>query len=196
MMAEPEGELSAPTQDTLLPPDLVMRACAGDVVAFEDLFHTYTAPITTYLARMVENNEEGRDLTQETFIRAWRMLASLHDPARFSAWLYRIATNVALDHLRSRKLLWIPWGNLSRHSEATTLQIVGPETSVTEGELIKLVLRRLSPKYRACLLLHIEAGFSQREIAALLHIQEKSVSVYIKRGCEQFRQTYQRLVNE
>lgn len=196
-MAEPvQGEPSVRDQDTSLLPGLVMRACAGDVVAFEDLFHTYTARITTYLARMVENSEEGRDLTQETFIRAWRMLPSLQDPTRFSAWLYRIATNVALDHLRDRRFLWIPWGSLNKHSEAHMLQVVGPEKAVTEGELIKLVLRSLSPKYRACLLLHIEAGFSQREIALLLHIQEKSVSVYIKRGCEQFRQAYQRLGNE
>lgn len=196
-MAEPvQGESPAPTQDASSFPDLVVRARAGDVAAFEDLFQTYTVRITTYLTRMVENNEEGRDLAQETFIRAWHMLPSLHDPARFGAWLYRIATNVALDYLRSRKLLWISWGTLNKHSEATALQVGGPETSVTEGELIKLVLRCLSPKYRACLLLHIEAGFSQREIAALLHIQEKSVSVYIKRGCEQFRQAYQSMGNE
>ena len=143
---------------------------------------------------MVGNDEEGRDLAQETFIKVWQQLAKVHDEAHFDTWLYRIATNTALDHLRRRKSRWPSW----KHSEAETasMHMAGPEEQVEEAELIKLALARLSPQYRACLLLQYVAGFTQREIALSLNLSEKSISIYISRGCEQFRRAYVSLENE
>jgi RNA polymerase sigma factor (sigma-70 family) len=64
---------------------------------------------------------------------------------------------------------------------------------VAEVEQIQQAMSKITPKYRACLLLQIVGGFSQREIAELLSIREKSVSIYVKRGSEQFRQAYSAL---
>jgi RNA polymerase sigma-70 factor (ECF subfamily) len=69
----------------------------------------------------------------------------------------------------------------------------GPEGAVEHAEQVKLALAQVSPRYRACLLLQLVAGFSQREIAQSLNMSEKSVSVYVSRGSEQFRQAYERL---
>src|SRR6516164_5365011 len=86
--------------------EVVAQARAGDKPAFDILFEYFNARICTYLAHIVGDNEEGRDLAQETFIKAWQGIESLHDEARFDTWLYRIATRTAIDHLRRRKFRW------------------------------------------------------------------------------------------
>ncbi len=169
--------------------ELVMQAGSGDSAAFDALFRKFNARIFAYLARMVGNDEEGRDLTQETFVKAWRMLPALQDSARFIPWLYRIATNIAIDHLRVRTLrrFW------PRNGDIDEPTMDGLEEQVVQAQQVRQALAVVAPRYRACLLLQIEGGFSQREIAALLHMSEKSVSVYVRRGSEQFRRAYESL---
>ena len=174
------------------------RAISGELAAFNTLFAHYNTRVCTYLARMVGNDEEGRDLAQETFLKAWSTLPEMREPARFSSWLYRIATNVAIDYLRAQKSRrWLPWPQNTQESEQKRpFQLLDPTARVGEIEHVKQALANVTPKYRACLLLQIEGGFSQREIASLLHLSEKSISVYVQRGSEQFRQTYARLAQD
>lgn len=194
MLRPIENTMPSGEEDELA--QMVTRARGGDSAAFDALFRRFNARIFGYLARMVGNDEEGRDLTQETFVKAWRMLPGLHDSARFSPWLYRIATSIAIDHLRSRKGrgLWQLDDETSEraNSNAGRLQ-EGPEEQVAQTEQVRQALALVSPRYRACLLLQITGGFSQREIASMLHMSEKSVSVYVRRGSEQFRRAYENL---
>jgi RNA polymerase sigma-70 factor (ECF subfamily) len=176
---------------------LAERAQAGDRAAFTALFHQYNAPICRYLAHLVGNDEVGRDLAQETFFAAWRALADLRDPARFGPWLYRIATNHANSYLRQARLTrWLPWAEPSGQQAASFPTSAGPEGQVIEAQQVAAALAQLTPKYRVCLLLQLEGGFSQREIAHMLRLTEKSVSVYVSRGREEFRRAYQRLEDE
>jgi len=168
---------------------IVEQARAGDKTAFDTLFQHYNARICTYLAHMIGDEEEGRDLAQETFLKAWQCLASLHNEACFDAWLYRIATNIAIDHLRRQKFRRSRWIT----DENEDMSTAGPEERIAEAELIQQALAKVSLKYRTCLLLQLVANFSQREIATALKISEKSVSIYVSRGSEQFRLAYQRL---
>lgn len=176
---------------------VVKSARAGDESAFDALFQLYNTRICTYLSRMVGNDEEGRDLAQETFIKVWRALPKLQDESRFDTWLYSIATHVAIDHIRRRKFRWPLW---QKHDADTDLPdsmiAAGPEVSVENAEQVELALSQVAPRYRACILLQLVAGFSQREIALSLNMSEKSVSVYVSRGCEQFRQAYHRLAQD
>lgn len=182
-------------------PGVVQEARTGDQEAFTQLYEQYSGPICTYIAHLVGNDEVGRDLAQETFIRAWKGLPGLHDDLSFRPWLYRIATNVARSyrqHERPWLVRWLPWKDDEQgtHLEAHTvnsLSVAGPEEQVDEREHIQQVLARLSPQARTCLLLQHVAGFPQREIAAILGISEKSVSAYVSRGCEQFRQVYRQM---
>ncbi len=176
---------------------LVEQARAGDRAAFTALFHQYNAPICRYLAHLVGNDEVGRDLAQETFFAAWRALADLRDPARFGPWLYRIATNQANSYLRQARLTrWLPWAEPAEHQAANIPTSAGPEGQVSEAQQVAAALAQLTPKYRVCLLLQLEGGFSQREIARMLHLTEKSVSVYVSRAREEFRRAYQRLEDD
>ncbi|HET7641250.1 MAG TPA: RNA polymerase sigma factor, partial [Ktedonobacteraceae bacterium] len=160
---------------------MVELARHGDARGFTALFQYFNGPICTYLVRLVGNDELGRDLAQETFLRAWQSLPDLRGELHFKAWLYRIATNVARSHLRHERIIqWLPWTESDQH-------FAGPEERAGEVECVQQALRRLTPQCRTCLLLQLVAGFSQREIAALLAISEKSVSAYVSRGREQFR---------
>ena len=175
----------------------VEQARAGDRAAFTALFHQYNAPICRYLARVVGNDDVGRDLAQETFFAAWRALPDLRDTARFGPWLYRIATNQANSYLRqARATRWLPWAEPVGPQADSFPTTAGPEGQVGETQQVAAALAQLTPKYRICLLLQLEGGFSQREIARLLHLTEKSVSVYVSRGREEFRRAYQRLEDE
>lgn len=195
-MLEPARQPQSALDDASLS-EMVERARLGELDAFNILFSHYNAPICMYLARMIGSDEEGRDLAQDTFLKAWSQLSKMRDPASFPSWLYRIATNVGVDYLRAQKLRrWLPWVPSGRRSEQTEFSQSDPTTRVAETEHVKQALASIAPRYRACLLLQVEGGFSQREIAMLLHLSEKSISIYVQRGCEQFRQAYEHLAPE
>jgi RNA polymerase sigma-70 factor (ECF subfamily) len=198
-MSQPVHEFAAPAlpaEDEALA-GLVERARAGDRAAFAALFERYHTRICRYLARLVGDDDLGRDLAQDTFLAAWRAFPAIGEDARFAPWLYRIATNFARSHLRRARLIrWLPWGEHEGRPSSDYPSSSGLEEQTGEAERIKLALAEVSSKNRTCLLLQLDAGFSQREIAALLGINEKSVSAYISRGRQQFRQAYQRLEDE
>lgn len=172
---------------------IVEQARAGDKLAFDTLFENYYTRICTYLAHIVGNEEEGRDLAQETFLKAWQSIRTLNNDSRFDTWLYRIATNTAIDYLRRRKFHWSRWETIEDNDLPASMRISGLEEQIAEKELIRQALAKVSLKYRACLLLQLVADFSQRQIASSLKISEKSVSIYVSRGSEQFRVAYQQL---
>src|SRR6266568_1160747 len=94
-----------PSESDRLPTDskLVVQARAGDPLAFEELFERYNERICLYLIHMVGNDAVGCELTQETFLKAWQALPGFREEARFVNWLYRIATNLADEHRRTRR---------------------------------------------------------------------------------------------
>src|SRR5215467_2352524 len=96
---------------------LVMQAQAGDVDAFEQLFRTYERKMYTYLARLVSQHDQWRDLAQETFLQVWEKLPALRNPQQFKPWLYRIATNEAMSFLRKEERWWWSCQSLPVHDE-------------------------------------------------------------------------------
>jgi RNA polymerase sigma-70 factor (ECF subfamily) len=173
---------------------MVELARTGDMRGFAGLFQCYNAPVCSYLARMVGNDEVGRDLSQETFLRAWKSLPDLQGELYFKAWLYSIATNVARSYLRHERLIrWLPWMEHEEQQRGMMGNSGGAEEDISRAEGVTQALAQLAPQCRACLLLQLVSGFSQREVALLLGISEKSVSAYVSRGREQFRRAYRRL---
>ena len=161
------------------------------------LFEAYNQRICTFLGHMVGNEETGRDLAQETFIKAWKALPSLRHPAQTEAWLFRIARNMALDYLRKKlPKVVLPWAKMEEHEATGNLKAEGFEEQVSEQECVKQALAHLRPKLRECLILYVIVGLSQKKIAEVLHINETSVAVYISMGRKAFRQTYERLKEE
>jgi RNA polymerase sigma-70 factor (ECF subfamily) len=83
--------------------DLVQRILERDAHAFETIFERYAETIRRHLARLVENDVAAQDLVQETFLRVWTRAEQWDGRGSFAGWLYRIATNLAFNHLRSMR---------------------------------------------------------------------------------------------
>jgi len=180
----------------LLEEALVRRAQEGDWHAFARLWNDHYSKIIQYLIPRV-GCDDAYDVAQETFIKAWQGLSGLRIPILFTHWLRKIAGNCAYDHLKQRKKqrsqipldIHIAGGDIG-------LSIPGPEEGVEQHELVELALNQITPMYRSCLLLYVREGLSQREVAERLNIKETSVGNYIRRGKEQLRQSYYRLLSE
>ena len=93
------GLHSSPHMNSLETP--IERARRGDPEAFRQLFERYSRPVISFVYDMVGDRALAEDLTQETFVRAYRHLGSLREESKFSTWLFSIAKNVAREHLRS-----------------------------------------------------------------------------------------------
>lgn len=180
---------------------LVRSARTGDDNAFDELYRRYSLKLCTFVTHMVAIHEDAQNLTQEAFLTAWQCLPTLQNDAKFKCWLYSIAHHKTLDWIRHRK--YVEWVSLEdtietvEHCEALRgRRESAPDEQVITREITRLALMRVTESYRACLLLQVDVGFSQAEIAELLGISKKSVSVFVKRGFRQFQEAYQLIENE
>jgi len=159
---------------------------AGDTDAFTGIVERYQGPIIRYLDRLTGEYEVALDLAQDTFVRAYQGILKTDTSLSLQAWLYKIATNLARQHHRRKKILtFIPFAHVEE-----------PESSLStddyaEGNMaINEALLKVPEKQRACLVLHFVEGLKYREIAEALGISEDAVRKRVARGCEQFRQAY------
>jgi RNA polymerase sigma-70 factor (ECF subfamily) len=155
---------------------------------FEQLVQRYGGRIYAYLWRMVANPEAASDLCQETFERAWRHFEDLVDSAHQQAWLYRVATNLALNHLRHERAIAHPATPL----DASLADDVDLETQVVERDSVRQTLRQLPSRQRIALILHEIHGLSGEEVAQALGISYEAAKMTIWRARERFRALYQR----
>jgi RNA polymerase sigma-70 factor (ECF subfamily) len=167
-----------------------------------EAYNHYSAAIHSYAYRLLGNQEDADDVTQEAFIKVYYRLGQLRDAARLRPWLYRIATNLCMDHLRkrarTRKIfgLSVPLETGSGDSEYTNgSEVAQPGSTsaidgVAERDLIGRVLQRMSPKYAACLVLHSAQGLNYREIATVLGITPGAAAVRLARARTMFGRYY------
>jgi RNA polymerase sigma-70 factor, ECF subfamily len=182
-----QGLLSTPGRTYVSVDDngLVERARAGDQVAFARLFEQYHTPLLNYLHRMVNDRALAEDLTQDTFIKAYNALPRTNPDLAFKAWLYRIATNTAISHLRRGKIVkFLPF---LTDREAPDEAI---ERSVTRRADIAEALAKLPKHYAAVLLLRHYQGLSLAETAAALDITENAAKLRLFRARKAFARVY------
>jgi RNA polymerase sigma-70 factor, ECF subfamily len=153
---------------------------------FERLYADFQTPILNYVYRLVGDPAVAEDLTQEAFTRAWRARLQLPAIENPRAWLYRIATNAARDHLRRRSLLtWLPLlGNEVRLADE------GIEDANLEAERMRRALLRLPPDYRVPLVLYTCQEFSVTEIAESLGLSPDAVKQRLVRARQKLREAY------
>jgi RNA polymerase sigma-70 factor (ECF subfamily) len=171
---------------------------------FERLFTQYGAALLDYLYGLTRNHEAATDLMQETFLRAWASTTPLAEVQQPKAWLYRIATNLALNQSRrQRRFVWLPLEMVEplgaagssdrwRIPPLASQLRVGDDVAagVVERDAIWETLAALPPRQQAALLLQTSAGFEPREIAVLLALSETNVRKILFRAKERFRTVY------
>lgn len=164
------------------------------------IFQSYHDRIYRYVVRLVKDPAEAEDLTQDTFLRAYRGGASLRDPQAVRGWLYRIATHVCFDRLRQRK----PQVSLEGSSggEDGRVQIETPSSSsrspleITERNETSACVQRcldlLPDKYRAVILLREAHSLTAAEIADLLGVTVATVKIRLHRARRRLQQVMKR----
>jgi RNA polymerase sigma-70 factor, ECF subfamily len=158
----------------------------GAAGAFEAFFWQYERQIIGYLCRMTDDEQAAFDLSQETFLRAWQHFDTLLSPAQSRAWLFRVATNLALNYVQRRS---------SRPMIVLTDQEAvksDPGHRFIQQEFVRQTLQQLPPKQRSALLLFEVYGHSCEEIGALLHMSSGAVKMALRRAREHFRSAYLR----
>jgi RNA polymerase sigma-70 factor, ECF subfamily len=166
---------------------------------FAQLFEQYEQAIYQYVLRMLGDPEEARDFTQDAFVKAYKKLPTTLAKGNFQAqaWLYRIATNVCLDELRHRKLLkWQPWESFVSLFHPSQIARDNPERDAIQQETkheVDLVLDKLSPRYRAALMMREYHGLGYEEIAEVMGTTRTAVKTLLLRARESFRLHYAKM---
>jgi len=152
--------------------NLVELALDGDEDAYGALVQRYQRRLTAFLGQLVGDIELARELSQEAFIRAWSALARFDPRYRFSTWLFRIAHNLGIDHLRRRRLKTV--GLYRTDSDGDEVEVVvaaldkdplGHLENRALAEELHQVIDDLRPEYRELVLLRHFGGLSYQEIA-------------------------------
>jgi RNA polymerase sigma-70 factor (ECF subfamily) len=165
----------------------MLAFCAGEDAAFDALYTRWTPPLQRYLERMVHDRATAEELTQEAWVRVFRARDRYAAEARFSTWLYRIGTNLALNELRRPRRRH---GHASTDSDdGPTLQLVADGRRADEqldqqrlGDRVVAELSHLPDRQRAALWLSAVEGKSYAEVADVLETTEKSVKALVHRG--------------
>jgi RNA polymerase sigma-70 factor (ECF subfamily) len=177
--------------------DLVREFIAGNDAAFTTLVTKYKDTLTNYLNLMVGNQDVAADLAQETFIRVYRKIHSYSNIYQFSTWLYRIATNLAIDELRFRKrrgqvFYNNVWDNSPRSEfERPEMQIsdsrLGPGDQVLRKESSQLLgdaIRSLPERYRTAFIMKEVQELPYETIAQVLRCSTGTIKSRLHRARE------------
>jgi RNA polymerase sigma-70 factor (ECF subfamily) len=189
----------APEWARLTDQEVVLLARSGREAAYRELIRRYERPVFALLFRMVRDRELAEDLSQETFIKALNAIESYRPEFKFSSWIFKIANNAAIDHLRRRELDTLsldgsPHAETPEAMQATALQIGARQESPLDtveakelGSEIEAAIGRLRPEYRSCILLRHVEGRAYEEIAEILDLPLGTVKTYIHRARNELR---------
>jgi RNA polymerase sigma-70 factor (ECF subfamily) len=189
----------APEWARLTDQEVVLLARSGREAAYRELIRRYERPVFALLFRMVRDRELAEDLSQETFVKALNAIESYRPEFKFSSWIFKIANNAAIDHLRRRELDTLsldgsPHAETPEAMQATALQIGARQESPLDtvearelGSEIEAAIGRLRPEYRSCILLRHVEGRAYEEIAEILDLPLGTVKTYIHRARNELR---------
>ena len=194
----PAGAASPPLSG-LSDPAVVEQARKGSEAAYRELLTRYERPVFSLIFRMVRDRETAEDLSQETFIKVLNNLDRYSPEFKFSSWLFKIANNLTIDHLRRRRVDTIsiegaPDAVTSESAKATSIAVVsGSESPLEElesrelGTAIERAIGKLRPEYRACIMLRHVEDKSYEEIAEIVKLPLGTVKTYIHRARHELR---------
>jgi RNA polymerase sigma-70 factor (ECF subfamily) len=166
--------------------DRVRRAQRGDEAAMRELIIAYQRRVAGFAYAITGRSDSVEDLSQMVFVKMARAIDRLNAPEQFESWLFRLARNTCIDHLRRQKLRRIFTPFAPEHEN-----VAEPEGAVDSEELdaLRHALAQLRPKDRALLAL-VQEGRSHAEIAATFRTSVAAVKARLHRAREQLRQHY------
>jgi RNA polymerase sigma-70 factor (ECF subfamily) len=147
---------------------LIARIIAGDRLAGRALYDTHAPRVYSLAYRLSGDAEKAREVTQDTFIRAFSRLSQFRGDAAFSTWLHRIVVSVVSNSRRTD----VRFGREVTLDEAQSVAVTAPESDPDLKECIARAVERLSEAYRTTLIMHDIEGYTHAEIAEILGVPE------------------------
>jgi RNA polymerase sigma-70 factor (ECF subfamily) len=183
--------------------ELMLQVREGDVASFEVLLHRYRVPLVTFFRRLVRDPGLAEDLAQEVFLRVYKSRERYQPEARFTTWLYRIATNLALNAIRDRKDEVTETSNGEPEGGSFLERFVESRPTAERRlmqadreRLIREAIANLPEKQRAAVILHKYQEVDYRQIAGILRISESAVKSLLFRAYETLRARLEPLLRE
>ena len=175
---------------------LMLEAKSGNDASFEHLLQRYRTPLVNFLFRMVRDSATAEDLAQEVFLRVYRARHGYEASAKFTTWLFRIATNLALNRIRDTRYrqMEISLDATAIDSEAPVIELPARELRVDQilierdrMALIRDAVEALPEKQRIAVLLHKYEEMEYCEIAEVLECSEAALKSLLFRAYETLR---------
>jgi RNA polymerase sigma-70 factor (ECF subfamily) len=201
------GTISGPAGwRTMTDAQIMLRVREGDDAGFNFLIEKYRKPIVNFMYRMVHNQAIAEELAQEVFLRVYRSRQTYRAEAKFTTWLYRIATNLGVNHARDTKH--------ERVAQTIYLDQPDPETGTTpdvadmhpgaEEEMVKdermKAIRKhvmaLPERQRTAVLMHKYQGMDYKEIGAVLRLSESATKSLLFRAYQTLRERLKEFVEQ
>jgi RNA polymerase sigma-70 factor, ECF subfamily len=186
-----------PSGEGLTDAQIMLRVKAGDDSAFEFLVQKYRRPMVSFMYRMAHNAAVAEDLAQEVFLRVYRSRQNYEASAKFTTWLYRIASNLAVNHARdTRHQRPENTVSLDEPDQDTGMTMDLPDSSMTAEETIvqreRLAAIRkrvegLPERQKMALIMHKYQQMDYREIAEVLKLSESAIKSLLFRAYETLR---------
>ena len=179
---------------------LVTLALEGREGAYRELLARYERPVFSVVVRMVRDRALAEDLAQEAFIRAFNAIDSYNPRFKFSSWIFKIANNLTIDHLRKRRISTVSIDGApdatTADAQAQTRLVVesqdeNPQQYVENRELggqIETAIGELRPEYRTVVLLRHVEGHTYDEIAQIMEVPLGTVKTYLHRARAELKQ--------
>ncbi len=164
------------------------RIAAGDEAAFRELVEAWEQPVFAFLARMLGNREDARDLAQETFVRVYEQASRYSPEGKFRSWLFRIAGNFARSALRRRKVL--QWVGLDSAQNIASNAHESPDRSIERDERnrkLQAALDKLPARQKEAIVLQRFHEMSQNEVAGAMGASIPAVESLLHRGMQALR---------
>ena len=195
--ASPATPLQTAVEQGLTDAEVMLRVKAGDQAAFDYLVQKYRRAMISFMYRMAHNSAAAEDLAQEVFLRVYRSRDTYAASAKFTTWLYRIATNLAVNHARdTRHEKPENTVSLDQPDEETglTMDIADSSLTVEQNILrrermaaIRKHVQDLPERQRMAVVMHKYQGMDYRQIAEVLHLSESATKSLLFRAYETLR---------
>lgn len=176
--------------------ELMLRVRDGDMVSFAALLDRHRNPVVHYLFRMVQNRAVAEELAQEVFLRVFRSRESYQATAKFTTWLFRIATHLALNALRDGKSERRQESLDAEVEDGRSRQVADREPNVEHRlvhaeklQEVRQAVEKLPAKQRAAVLMHKYQEMDYAQIAQVLGCSESAVKSLLFRAYESLRAT-------
>lgn len=191
------GKTGGPTDE-----DLILAFQNGDVSAFEEIVRRYRDPLFNFVVRLLGDSFFSEDVVQETFLRVYRNRHRYHQVAKFSTWIYTIASNLAKTELRRRKVR--NFFSISSKGEDekdydlvdSSIDIERDVDGVLKGEVILKEIHALPFHFREAVLLRDIQDLSYEEISQILNVPLGTVKSRVNRGRSRLQKKLRFLIDE